>query len=90
MEGGGRGKDDAPFGVETNESELLPAAVHDVLHAEVHLAGHDGRVGFAGELVEIVEGDGIDFVVDVKASFSSVRETVGFGWFGGGGGGRTI
>ncbi len=55
------------LGVDPHESELLPALVHDVADAEVELAGHDGRVGFVGEGVEVFEGDGVDFVVDVEA-----------------------
>ena len=55
------------LGVDPHESEFLPALVHDVADAEVELAGHDGGVGFVGEGVEVFEGDGVDFVVDVEA-----------------------
>ena len=59
--------DPLPLRVQANEIQHLPAAVDDVLDAEVEFAGHDGCVGFAGEHVEVLEGDGVDFVVDVEA-----------------------
>jgi len=57
----------ASLGVDAHQIQLFPAALDDVLDAEVEFAGHDGGVGFAGEGVEVVEGDGVDFVVDVEA-----------------------
>jgi len=60
------------FGVDAHEAEFLPAALHDVLDAEVELAGHYARVGLAGELVEEVEGYGVYFVIDVEAGLMSV------------------
>lgn len=51
----------------------MPASVHHVLDAEVEFAGHYHGVGFAGEGVEVGEGDGIDFVVDVEARRESRR-----------------
>ena len=45
----------------------MPAALDDVLNAEVELAAHDNGVGFARKLVEEGEADGVNFVVDVEA-----------------------
>ncbi len=56
-----------PFGVDPDQFELVPAALDDVCDAEVELAGHDLGVRFVGEGVEVLEGDGVDFVVDVEA-----------------------
>lgn len=55
-----------PLRVDAHELQLLPAALDDIVDAQVEFAGHDGGVGFAGELVEKVKGDAIDFVVDVE------------------------
>jgi hypothetical protein len=55
------------LGVNADQGKFLPAAVHDVLNAQVKLARHDDRVGFAGELVQMRDADGVDFVVDVQA-----------------------
>ncbi len=54
-----------PFGVDAHQLQFEPAALDDVLDAEVELAAHDDGGGFAGELVEEVEADAVDFVVDV-------------------------
>jgi len=66
---GGRGKGGGdgglPFGVDAHQLQFEPAALDDVLDAEVELAAHDDGGGFAGELVEEVEADAVDFVVDV-------------------------
>ena len=56
----------SPLRVDAHQPQLLPAAVHDVLDAEVELAAHDGRVRLARELVEEVEADGVDLVVYVE------------------------
>lgn len=63
----GSRREDEPFRVNPNQAEFLPQAFYDVLHAEVELAAHDRCVGFAGELVQEVEADAVDFVVDVEA-----------------------
>lgn len=55
------------LGVDADELELLPAAVDDVLDAEVELAGHDAGVGLAREFVEEVQGHTVDLVVHVQA-----------------------
>ncbi len=68
---GGRGRRERvrgrglPFGVDAHQLQFEPAALDDVLDAEVELAAHDDGGGFAGELVEEVEADAVDFVVDV-------------------------
>ena len=59
--------DALPLRVDSKEVKFLPGAVDDVLDADVELAGHDDGVIFAGEGVEMLEGDAIDFVVDVEA-----------------------
>jgi len=59
--------------------QLLPASLNDVGDAQVEFAGHYGGVGFAGEGVEVREGDGVDFVVDVEAGKWVVREERGEG-----------
>lgn len=61
-----------PLRVDAHEAQLVPAALDDVLNAEVELARHHGGVGLAGESVEVLEGDGVDFVVDVEAGGRSV------------------
>jgi hypothetical protein len=48
-----------------HELEFLPGALDDVIDAEVEFAGHDAGVWFAREFVKEVEGDGVNFVVDV-------------------------
>jgi hypothetical protein len=53
--------------VDAHELQFLPAALDDFFDAEVQLAGHDGGVVFAREGVEVLEGDAVDFVVDVEA-----------------------
>lgn len=55
------------LGVDADQAQFFPAAVDDFGDAEVELAAHDGCVGFAGEGVEVLERDGVDFVVDVEA-----------------------
>lgn len=79
-----------PLRVNAHEIQFFPAALDDVLDPEVELAGHDGCVGFVGESVQVVERDGVDFVVDVE----TVRSVLGFWVEGGcggiGGGGLTI
>lgn len=45
----------------------MPASLHYVLDTKIQLAAHDDGVVLAGKLVEEVEGDGVDFVVDVEA-----------------------
>ena len=57
----------SPFRVHAHQLQFLPASLHHVGDAEIELAGHYGRVGFAGQGVEVREGDGVDFVVDVEA-----------------------
>ena len=59
--------DALPLRVDANEAEFFPAPVDDVLDPEVQLTGHDAGVGFVGEGVEVLEADGVDFVVDVDA-----------------------
>ncbi len=54
-----------PFGIYPHELQFLPAALDDVLDAEVELAAHDDRVRLARELIEKAEADAVDFVVDV-------------------------
>lgn len=55
------------LGVDAQQAQVLPAAVHHVCDTHVKLAGHDDGLGFAGERIEEVEGDGIDLVVYVEA-----------------------
>ena len=55
------------LGVDADQAQFFPAALHDVLDAQVELAGHDAGVGFMGQGVEVFEGDGVDLVVDVEA-----------------------
>ena len=55
------------LGVQPYEVKHFPAAVNDVLDAEVEFAGHYTGVRFVGEEVEVFEADGVDFVVDVEA-----------------------
>lgn len=55
------------LGVDTDEPELLPAAVDDVLDAEVEFARHDAGIGLARQLVEEVERHAVDLVVHVQA-----------------------
>jgi predicted ATP-grasp superfamily ATP-dependent carboligase len=38
------------------------------LNAQIELAAHHNRVRLSGELVEEVEGDGVDFIVDVETA----------------------
>lgn len=54
------------LGVDADELELLPAAIHDVLDAEVELAAHDDGLRLAGELVQEVDRDAIDLVVHIE------------------------
>jgi hypothetical protein len=56
-----------PLGVDSDQVQHFPAAIHDVHDAEVEFAGHDCGVGFVGEGVEVLHGDGIYFVVDIEA-----------------------
>lgn len=58
----------SPLGVDTDQPQLLPATVNDVLDTQVELATHDHRVGFSCQLVQEVEADTIDLVVDVEAA----------------------
>ena len=53
--------------VDAHQLQFLPAALDDFFDAEVELAGHDGGVVFAGQGVEVLEADAVDFVVDVEA-----------------------
>jgi len=53
--------------VDAHELQLFPAALDDFFNAEVQLAGHYRGVVFAGEGVEVLEADAVDFVVDVEA-----------------------
>lgn len=55
------------LGVDADQLELLPAAVDDVLDAQVELATHDARVRLTRKLVEEVQGHAVDLVVDVQA-----------------------
>lgn len=59
--------DPLPLGVYADQPEVLPAAGDHVVDAQVHLAGHDDRIGLARQLVQEVEADGVDLVVDVQA-----------------------
>lgn len=52
--------------VYAHELQLFPAPLDDFFDAEVQLARHDGRVVFAGQVVEVLEADAVDFVVDVE------------------------
>ena len=61
------GLDTFTLGVDADQVELLPAALDDVLDAQVHLARHDDGVGLARELIEEVERHRVDLVVDVQA-----------------------
>lgn len=56
----------APLCVDSDQSELLPASVYDVLHAEIKLTTHDCCVWFPGKAVKMLEANGIDLVVDVE------------------------
>lgn len=59
--------DSLPLGVYADQPEILPAAVDHVVDAQVHLAGHDDRIGLSRQLVQEVEADGVDLVVHVQA-----------------------
>lgn len=54
------------LGIDADQRQLLPAAVDDILDAQIQLAAHDNRVRLTRELVEKVERDGVDLVVDVE------------------------
>lgn len=41
-------KGDVPFGIDPHQLQFVPAALDDVLDAQVQLAAHDDGVGFAG------------------------------------------
>lgn len=56
-----------PLGVNANQVKFFPAAIHNVLDAQVELAAHDHGLRLAGELVKEVERYGVDLVVDVEA-----------------------
>ena len=58
-----------PLRVDAHQLQLLPAPINHIRESEVEFAAHDDGVGFAGELVEVLEGDGVDFVVDVEALY---------------------
>lgn len=51
--------------VDSDEVQLVPAAVDDFPNAEVELAAHNDCVWFAGKAVEEVQADAVDLVVDV-------------------------
>jgi hypothetical protein len=42
-----RAQQDLPLGVDTDQAELLPAAIYYISDAEVELATHDDRVFFS-------------------------------------------
>lgn len=37
-----------PLGVEPHQAQFLPDPLYNLLHSEIELAGHDGRVRLAG------------------------------------------
>ena len=67
-----------PLGIDPHQLQLLPAPLDNVLDAQIELTTHDDGIGFAGELVEEVEANGVDLVVDVEAAYSSQQEQHSF------------
>lgn len=61
-----------PLGVKPHQAQFLPDSFHHLLHSEIELARHDGRVRLAGQLVQEFEADAVDLVVDVQAVWMSV------------------
>lgn len=63
----------APLCVDSDQSELLPTSVYDVLHPEIELTTHDCRVWFPGKTVKMLKTNGIDLVVDVETGLVLTR-----------------
>lgn len=60
-----------PLGVYAHQPQFLPAPLHHVLDAEIEFTAHDDCVGFPSQLVQEIQGDGIDLVVDVETGSQS-------------------
>ena len=58
-----------PLRINPHELQLLPAPINHIRQPKIEFAAHDDGVRFACELVEVLEGDGVDFVVDVEALY---------------------
>lgn len=54
-----------PLGVNAHQAQLLPTPFHYVLDAEIELTAHDDRLWLPSQLVKKVEGDGVDFIINV-------------------------
>lgn len=59
--------DTLALGVNSHQSQLIPAPIYHVLNAKIKLAAHDYSIRFSGELIEKVEANAVDLVVDVYA-----------------------
>jgi hypothetical protein len=57
------------LGIYPDQVQHLPAAVDNVGDAEVQLAGHDSGVRFVGQAVEVLERDGVEFILYIEAFY---------------------
>ena len=55
------------FGVDPDEIQLLPYFLKHAIEIEFHVAADDDGVGLQGDHVDLLHGDGIDFVVAEEA-----------------------
>lgn len=46
----------------------MPAAIDNVLDAQIELTRHDGSMRLAGELIKEIEADRVDLIVYVEAA----------------------
>jgi hypothetical protein len=58
--------DTLALGVNPHELQFFPTPLDDLLDSEIKLAGHDGCVRLACEVVEMLQADTVDLVVDVE------------------------
>jgi hypothetical protein len=61
-----RGLNTLTLRIDAHELQFFPASLDHFCDSEVKFAGHDGCVVFAGESVEVLQADAVDFVVDVE------------------------
>lgn len=54
-----------PFRVDADELQFVPAAIDDFFDVEIELARHDDGVRLAGQFVQELERDAVDFVVHI-------------------------
>ena len=55
------------FGVDPDEIQLLPYFLKHAIEIEFHVAADDDGVGLQGDHVDLLHGDGVDFVVAEEA-----------------------